>query len=140
MGIGAGSFLQASFGVSQALVGPEDIPDAVGLISVGQSVGIVISLAIAGAIYQNTGFGAVQPLLPSLPPSDVRSAIAGTNSVVLESLTVATRSKVIDAIIATMGKVYVLAIAGGALTFVLGLFLPVSLEYDGDMTAKHEQR
>ncbi|KAL9018349.1 MAG: hypothetical protein Q9185_004318 [Variospora sp. 1 TL-2023] len=118
MGIGAGSFLQASFSVSQALVGPEDIPDAVGLISVGQSVGIVISLAIAGAIYQNTGFGAVQPLLPSLSPSNVRS-------------------KVIDAIIATMGRVYLLAIAGGALTFVLGLCLPVSTTYDFSNTAKH---
>lgn len=39
-----------------------------------------------------------------------------------------------------MGKVYVLAIAGGALTFILGLLLPVSLKYDCDMTAKHEQR
>lgn len=36
-----------------------------------------------------------------------------------------------------MGKVYVLAIAGGALTFVLGLFLPVSTTDDCITTAKH---
>ena len=37
MGAGAGSFLQAGYGVTQALVSPEEIADAVGFMSLGKS-------------------------------------------------------------------------------------------------------
>ncbi|KAL8827119.1 MAG: hypothetical protein Q9191_003377 [Dirinaria sp. TL-2023a] len=125
LGIGVGSFLQASFGVSQALVSPKEISDAVGLISVGQSVGIVLSLAMAGAIYQNESYHAITPLLPPpVTPFDVRSLIAGTNSEVFQNLKETAKDLVIKALIKTMDKVYILTIAGGGLTFVLGLALP----------------
>ncbi|CAF9916252.1 MAG: hypothetical protein HETSPECPRED_002805 [Heterodermia speciosa] len=125
LGIGAGSFLQASFGVSQALVAPEEIPDAVGLISVGQSIGIVISLAIAGSIYQNEAYTAIKPLLPpSIPAPEIRSAIAGTSSAVLRDLPQGIREMVIEAVVRTMDRVYILAIAGGALTVLLGVVMP----------------
>ncbi|KAL8790236.1 MAG: hypothetical protein Q9195_006459 [Heterodermia aff. obscurata] len=125
LGIGAGSFLQASFGVSQALVAPEEIPDAVGLISVGQSVGIATSLAIAGAIYQNEAYTAIAPLLPpSIPAAEIRSAIAGTSSAVLRELPEGARERVVEAVMRAMGRVYVLAIAGGGLVVVLGGVMP----------------
>lgn len=37
MGAGAGSFLQAGYGVSQALVSPEEVTDAVGFMSFGET-------------------------------------------------------------------------------------------------------
>ena len=93
----------------------------------GQSIGIVISLAIAGSIYQNEAYTAIKPLLPpSIPAPEIRSAIAGTSSAVLRDLPQGIREMVIEAVVRTMDRVYILAIAGGALTVLLGVVMPVS--------------
>ena len=107
-----GSFLQAGYGVTQALLKPEEITDAVGFMSfgihlsiafqvpslsfssylevcgnvnstgehLGQSMGIVISLAIAGTIFQNRAVSNVVSILPSVDTSSLHSAITGTDS------------------------------------------------------------
>ncbi|KAL8729269.1 MAG: hypothetical protein Q9166_004890 [cf. Caloplaca sp. 2 TL-2023] len=124
IGIGTGSFLQASYGVSQALVSPDDIPNAVGFISIGQSVGVVVFLAIAGTVFNNEAVKAVTPILTGVSETDVEAAIAGTSSAIFESLDERTRSRVVEAIIQSMDKVYGVVIAGGALTFILAVFLP----------------
>ena len=125
IGIGTGSYLQASYGVSQALVAPEDIPNAVGFISIGQSVGVVVFLAIAGTVFSNEAIKAIVPILPGVPETEVEAAIAGTSSGVFETLDAATRARVVETIVQSMDKVYGVVIAGGALTFVLAVFLPV---------------
>ncbi len=126
IGMGTGSFLQASYGVSQALVPPEDIPNAVGFMSIGQSVGTVLFLSIAGTIFSNEAIKAVTPILVGVSEADVEGAIAGTSSSVFATLDGTTRARVIEAIIKSMDKVYGIIIAGGALVFVLSFFLPVS--------------
>ncbi|KAL8857756.1 MAG: hypothetical protein Q9178_005656 [Gyalolechia marmorata] len=124
IGMGTGSFIQASYGVSQALVPPEDIPNAVGFMSIGQSVGTVLFLSIAGTIFSNEAIKAVTPILVGVSEADVEGAIAGTSSSVFATLDEATRSRVIEAIIQSMDKVYGIIIAGGALVFILSFFLP----------------
>lgn len=126
MGIGTGSFLQASYGVSQALVDPEDIPNAIGFISVGQSVGAVLFLSVAGTIFNNEAIKAVTPILVGVSETEVEGAIAGTSSSIFETLDEATRARVVQAIIQSLDKVYGIIIAGGALVFILAFFLPVS--------------
>ncbi|KAL8669403.1 MAG: hypothetical protein Q9168_006003 [Polycauliona sp. 1 TL-2023] len=124
IGIGTGSFLQASYGVSQALVPPEDLPNAIGFISIGQSLGVVVFLSVAGTIFNNEAIKAVKPILVSFSESDVEEAIAGTSSAIFETLDETTRARVIEAIIQSLDKVYGLVIGGGALVFILALFLP----------------
>lgn len=67
MGIGAGSFLQASFGVSQALVGPEDIPDAVGLISVGKASLALSPLCFLVSMFHHCQLSSLADLLQANP-------------------------------------------------------------------------
>ncbi|KAI4159810.1 MAG: hypothetical protein LQ342_006321 [Letrouitia transgressa] len=124
IGIGTGSYLQASYGVSQALVEPHDLPNAVGFISIGQSVGVVVFLAIAGTVFSNEAIKAIIPILPNVPESEVEAAIAGTSSGIFDTLDTDTRARVVEVIIKNLDKVYGVVIAGGALTLVLALFLP----------------
>ncbi|KAL8643685.1 MAG: hypothetical protein Q9226_008188 [Calogaya cf. arnoldii] len=124
IGIGTGSFLQASYGVSQALVSPEDIPNAIGFISIGQSIGVVLFLSVAGTIFSNEAIKAVTPILVGVSEAEVEGAIAGTSSSIFESLDEATRARVIEAIVQSLDKVYGIIIAGGALVFILAFFLP----------------
>ncbi|KAL8982097.1 MAG: hypothetical protein Q9205_003290 [Flavoplaca limonia] len=124
IGIGTGSFLQASYGVSQALVPPEEIPNAIGFISIGQSLGVVLFLSVAGTIFSNEAIKAVTPILVGVSETDVEGAIAGTSSGIFETLDEVTRARVIEAIIQSLDKVYGIIIAGGALVFVLSFFLP----------------
>ncbi|KAI4105904.1 MAG: hypothetical protein LQ339_003222 [Xanthoria mediterranea] len=124
IGIGTGSFLQASYGVSQALVDPGDIPNAIGFISIGQSIGVVLFLSVAGTIFNNEAIKAVTPILVGVSETEVEGAIAGTSSSIFETLDEATRARVVEAIIQSLDKVYGLIIGGGALVFILAFFLP----------------
>ena len=126
IGIGSGSFLQASYGVSQALVPPEEIPNAIGFISIGQSLGVVLFLSVAGTIFSNEAIKAVTPILVGVSETEVEGAIAGTSSGIFETLDRVTRVRVVEAVIQSLDKVYGIVIAGGALVFVLSFFLPVS--------------
>lgn len=83
----------ASYGVAQALVPPEDIPNAVDFISSGQSVGVVVFLAIASTVYNSEAIKAVTPILPGVASSEVEAAIAGTSSLIFTTLDAATSAK-----------------------------------------------
>lgn len=87
----------------------------------------MVFLAIAGTVFSNEAIKAITPILPNVPESEVEAAIAGTSSGIFETLDTDTRARVIEVIIKNLDKVYGVVIAGGALTLVLALFLPVSI-------------
>ncbi|KAL8675917.1 MAG: hypothetical protein Q9186_007505 [Xanthomendoza sp. 1 TL-2023] len=124
IGIGVGSFLQTGYGVSQALVSPTDIPNAVAFISFGQSMGVVVFLAIAGTVFSNEAVEDITQILTGFSKEDIETAIAGTRSSIFGSLDETTKARVIVAITHSIDKVYGVVIAGGALTVILALFLP----------------
>ncbi|KAJ0114270.1 hypothetical protein J7T55_010659 [Diaporthe amygdali] len=123
LGCGVGMWLQASLSVAQAVVSPENVPAAVGLVMLGQFVGICISLAIANTVFLNDARRAIQVILPDVPSETIGSAIQGSTSGFLDTLEPNVKSRVLDAIIVAMGKVYILVIVAGGLTAVLSLFM-----------------
>ena len=126
IGIGAGSYLQADYGVSQALLGPESIPNAVGFTAVGQNVGVAVFLAIAGAVFNNQAVKSLAHLLPHMAESKMKEAIAGTSGEIFATLDDVTKAEVLEAIVQSIGKTFGVVLAGGALTVVMALFMPVS--------------
>lgn len=90
----------------------------------GQSIGIVISLAIAGAIFQNRAVSNVVSILPGVDISGLRSAITGTDSAYFASLSPAERGSVTEGIVKALGDVYVVVIVAGATVILLAVFLP----------------
>jgi predicted MFS family arabinose efflux permease len=123
VGIGVGCFIQASFSVAQALVPPEQVPQAVGFITCGQIGGITIAQAIANSVFLNTATSGIAALLPGASGADITDAVAGVGSSFVNGLTESQKEGVLVAIIGGMGKSYIGVIAAGALTVVLSLGL-----------------
>ncbi|KAG6364176.1 hypothetical protein INS49_005774 [Diaporthe citri] len=121
IGVGVGMWIQASFSVAQAIVDPEDVPAAIGFITLAQFLGNTTALAIADAVFLNEAETKVQQLLPGLSASGIQAAISGVTSGFARNLSSDVRAKVVDAIVASIGKTYVLVMTSGALVAVLSL-------------------
>ena len=118
---GVGSFIQASFSVAQAKVEPHLIPLAIGYITCGQIGGVTIGLAIANSIFLNQSEKGIAKLLPNVPSADIQGAISGAGSQFFKQLSPDMRRQVLDVIVASMSRTYILVITGGALAVVLAL-------------------
>jgi hypothetical protein len=123
--VGAGLTSQSSYSIAPAKVRSEQVSAAIGFINVAQIGGIVIALAISGTVFQNTAFRNLSQVLDGLGFSDVdiRSAIAGAQSVVFDRIDGDVRGRAIDGIVAAIGKTYALIIAGSSLALVTSVFL-----------------
>lgn len=121
VGFGVGVFIQASFSVAQASVKEEEIPSAVGFITCGQITGITISIAIANAVFLNRAESGIEALLPNVPVSDIQAAIAGVGSAFVKSLPGDLQTEVLDVIVHSISRTYILVISSGALAIVLSL-------------------
>jgi len=126
IGIGAGMFIQAGFSVAQAKVSPSRASDASSFIALAQNLGIVLALAISGAVFQNKALDELQRILPDLSRDALRGAISGSNSLVFKQIPAETRAKVLHAVVDAMSRTYYLVVAAGALTIVGSLFMKAS--------------
>jgi len=120
-------FIQTSFSVAQAKVPKNRASDAAGFIALAQNLGIVLALAISGAIFQNKAIAGLQQILPDVPRKALQSAVSGANSGLFASLPPDTRIKVLAAIVHAMSYTYVLVIVAGAMAAVGSLFMKVFL-------------
>lgn len=123
LGAGVGMFLQASFPVTQAVVATENIAPAIGFITLAQFVGITLALAIANAILLNSSQQKIQQILPKVPASEIKLAILGAHSDLVQNLSLDLKTQVLDAIVDAIAKTYILVIVGGALVAVSGLLM-----------------
>ena len=123
LGIGVGSYVQACYPVAQNLVAASEISNVIGFMSVAQSTGITVFLAIMGTIYNNEALQNVQAVLPNAAPGDILQALTGTSSATFQQLDDATKNNVVNAIITSMGPVWLVLMTAGALSFILSFFL-----------------
>ncbi|VBB81512.1 Putative toxin efflux carrier [Podospora comata] len=121
--LGVGMFLQASFSVAQAVVEPENIPPAVGFITLAQFLGITMALAIANSVFLNESENGIAAILPDVSRSEIQAAIEGTTATFVKNLSPEVQKQVLGAIVSAIGKTYVLVIAAGSLVTVLSLFM-----------------
>lgn len=127
IGIGAGMFIQASFSVAQAKVSASRASDAASFIALAQNLGIVLALAISGAVFQDRALDELQKVLPQMSHSQLRGAISGTNSSLFRQISAGTRERVLHAVVDAMSRTYYLVAAAGALAIVGSLFMKVSV-------------
>ncbi|RAL14075.1 MFS general substrate transporter [Aspergillus homomorphus CBS 101889] len=123
IGIGVGAAVNAGYPISQSLVDPNEVSNVVGFMSVAQSFGITTSIAIYGSIYQNLAVRYVGAILPEASAAEIRTATAGISSSLFDSLSPATRQKVVEAIVMAVAKVWYLVLAYGVVCFVLSFGL-----------------
>jgi hypothetical protein len=126
IGIGAGMFIQTSFSVAQAKVAKNRASDAGGYIALAQNLGIVLALAISGAVFQNSAINRLQTILPDVPREALQGAISGAGSQFFQRLPPALQEQVLVAIVGSMAKPYILVITAGSMTIIGSLFMKVS--------------
>jgi hypothetical protein len=124
-GAGAGLYIQASYAVAQAKVAANRVSDAAGFISFAQYLGITLSLAISGCIFQSVAFDNLTPLFPAEPASKVRDIITGASGELLAPLDAVTTQKVLAIIIDAMSKTYILVLLAGAVTVINAVLMKV---------------
>jgi len=123
LGVGVGIFVQASFAVAQGIVKEDEIPSAVGFITCGQITGITISISVANSIFLNKAETGISELLPQVPITDIQAAIAGVGSKFVQSLPEDVKEAVLEVIVTSLSKTYIMNIVAGALSVILAVFM-----------------
>jgi hypothetical protein len=123
VGIGSGLYIQLGFSVAQAKVPPEYIAAATGFISLGQLLGPVISLTVAGTVFVTSAVSGLKDLLPNIPEATIKNAIGGTAGDLFSSLDENTRAEALAVIVHSISKVYILTITAGAVGFIAAIHL-----------------
>ena len=123
IGLGTGLYVQAGFSVAQTKVPPQQLGAATGFIALGQLIGPTIALSIGGTVLINTATSGLEKLLPNVPIVSIKNAIAGTAGQLLATVDPATRIAALNVIVHSISKVYILAIAAMAVSFVCSLLL-----------------
>jgi len=123
--IGAGAALQAAYSVAAAKVEPRHVPAAIGFMNLAQLGGTTIALTIAGQVFQSYAFMNTKAALAGLGLSDedIHGAIAGAQSDLLANVSEEVRAMVLEGIVSAIDKVYLLIVAGGAVTLICSVFL-----------------
>lgn len=123
-------FIQTSFSVAQAKVPFNRASDAAGYIATAQNLGIVLALAISGAVFQNKAIGGLHPILPNLPDAALRGMVSGSGSALFRQLPPNVQAEVLSVIVKSMSYTYILVIVAGALTIICSAFLKVCARKD----------
>ena len=105
------------------LSGVHEIALSIGFMNIAQIGSVAISLAVSGQIFQNLAFQNLDRALQGhgFTESEIRDSIAGTKSAIFQSGTPQLQYAAVSAITNAIGKVYIQAIACGAVNILLGL-------------------
>jgi hypothetical protein len=136
LGIGGGCFLMSAFGCVSAVVGPNDVFNAIGALSVAQCIGITFFPAISGCIFQNLGAKQLLPYLPSGFEGDPRAVLAGSSSPEFQRFHHELQVRIASAIIGSMKNLYLMTVVASGLTVLLSPLLGVS----SSTASSHNQR
>ncbi|GAW12878.1 hypothetical protein ANO14919_022490 [Xylariales sp. No.14919] len=121
--VGAGLSMTTAYTIATLTLKPEDAGAGLNLQNVSQIGGQVIALAIAGQIYQSTGFRNLSAALAghNYSDSEIRGAIAGAQSELFSQLTGELREKAITAITDSMKTTVILVPVAGGVMLVTAL-------------------
>jgi hypothetical protein len=123
IGLGTGFFVQTSYAIAQAISLKIETEAAISFIMQGQLLGLIVGLTIAGSVFITHATKGLAALLPDVPIGIVKDSIAGTNAGFLTTLPPQIQAEALDIIIQSMDRVYILGIAGGAVSLVCGVLL-----------------
>ncbi|GKZ26255.1 hypothetical protein AbraIFM66951_004443 [Aspergillus brasiliensis] len=118
---------QAGYAVGPFFVPPDRVAELIQYLNISQGSSQLIGLAIASCIFQSLGFQRLKEVLLAqteyYSDAQIQAAIAGARSELLHNATPELRAKCVDAIVKTIGDVWVMVIVAGALWTLCSLFL-----------------
>ncbi|KAI0879968.1 MFS general substrate transporter [Annulohypoxylon maeteangense] len=123
LGGGCGSFFTAGFSVVQIMVPVSELSNAISFMAIGQQMGQIIVLSLAGSVFQNIGTKKIAAVLPNASAHDVSQLTLGTHSAIFESLSPDLQASVIEQITLALRNVFIIMVAVSALGLISSLFL-----------------
>ncbi|KAJ5626420.1 hypothetical protein N7528_003847 [Penicillium herquei] len=123
IGVGVGCFQSAGVAVASAVAAPADVNNAVSLMTIAQICGVLASLCVDGAVFQNLAISKISSILPGYSQSDISSLTAGTSGTIYQSLSSTQQSAVVDAVTDSIRRVFLYPLAVSACGFVLSFTL-----------------
>lgn len=123
--IGAGATSQAGYSIAPAKVEGRLIPSAIAFVNIAQIGAIVIALTLSGTLFQNLTYNRlVGPLgAAGFDSKEIRSTLSGSLSPVYARLSEDLKEVVNLAIVYSIGQLYYLVVAAGALMIVCSALL-----------------
>lgn len=122
-GLGGGCFMLTAFGCVSDVVDPQDVFNAIGVLSLIQCLGITLFPSLSSTVFQNLGAKAIAPLLPADFTGDPRVILAGAHSAEWISFTPQVQKLLAAAIVDAMHNVYVMTILACGVTTLLSPLL-----------------
>ncbi|OAG01985.1 MFS general substrate transporter [Paraphaeosphaeria sporulosa] len=115
---------QAPYAVGHLLVPAKREPELIQYINISQGSSQLIGLVVASAIFQGLAFNGMKNVLgPGYMDEEVRGAIAGARSAVLERVTPEVHAQAVDVIVDAISNIWLLVVAAGVLWTVCSFFL-----------------
>ncbi|KAK7403166.1 hypothetical protein QQX98_011070 [Neonectria punicea] len=116
---------QAGYAVAGRLVGPDRMADVIQFLNISQGQSQMLGLAIASAVFQSKAFDGMKEALDGqgFSTEEIRAAIAGSQSKVLESIGPELRERCLDVLVETIADIWIMVIAAGALLTICACFL-----------------
>ncbi|KAJ9143020.1 Efflux pump antibiotic resistance [Pleurostoma richardsiae] len=116
---------QAGYSVATHIVKPGNAAEVIQFLNISQGSSQMLGLLIASAIYQNEAFNGMERLLygQNYTEAQIRGAIAGSQSQILELMAPELRQRCLDVIVNTIQEEWILVISAGALLTVCACFL-----------------
>lgn len=125
MAIGAGVSMQVGYSIAVVKVQPHEVPSAIGFMNVSQIGSMAIALSMAGSILQNVGYINLRDALSAyhFSEQELRAALGGAKSVILQSGNAEVKTIAIEAIAKTIQNLWILTIVAGAVALVSACFM-----------------
>ncbi|KAJ5986628.1 DNA repair protein RAD50 [Penicillium sp. IBT 35674x] len=128
IGVGVGCFQSAGVAVASAIAAPTEVNNAVSLMTIvlggkAQISGVLASLCVDGAIFQNLVIKKISSVLPGYSTSEISEITTGTSGSVFQSLSSDQKSAVIDQVTDSIRRVLFYPLAISAFGFILSFTL-----------------
>lgn len=116
---------QAGYAVAARLVEPNRLPEVIQFLNISQGQSQMLGLAIASAIFQSKACNGIKNVLDGqgFSTEQIRAAIAGARSEVLETISPELRARCLDVLVRTIADIWFMVVAAGALMTVCACFL-----------------
>ncbi|KAL8839355.1 MAG: hypothetical protein Q9176_004536 [Flavoplaca citrina] len=104
LGIGTGAYIQAGYGVIQAIIEPAKMAYAISFIMLAQLLGIALGLSISGAVFLNKAISGLSKVLPDVSRDEIQKAVLGVSGDLFGTLPADVRRNATSAIVNAIDK------------------------------------
>ncbi|KAL8654818.1 MAG: hypothetical protein Q9210_001276 [Variospora velana] len=123
LGIGTGAYIQAGYGVIQAIIEPAKMAYAISFIMLAQLLGIALGLSISGAVFLNKAISGLSNVLPDVSRDEIQNAVLGVSGDLFGILPADVRRNATNAIVNAIDKTYIIVFVSG----IVGLLAAIPM-------------